>query len=97
MEKQEIWNDPTIRKPILIGRNTLMYVQIFRPNKSDMSLDILFDQLGYAPGVTGQIAEQGAKEFIVQLNNWWTPRFLKCLRDEIDKTLKESEEKYKEI
>jgi len=81
------------RIPILINPQTIVLLRTFDKiychEISDL-YDDFFDS-EYVAEHPDEIAQEAAEEFVNQLNDLWTPRFMQCLRSEIDKRLKEAE------
>ena len=75
------------RKPIVLSKNDIALIQIF--HKSDDLLDISIGALDNF--INEEDVHDAAKQFISQLENKWTPRFMKALRDEINSLLKNNE------
>ena len=75
------------RKPIVLSKNDIALIQIF--HKSDDLLDISIGALDRF--MEEEDVHDAAKQFISQLENKWTPRFMKALRDEINLLLKNNE------
>ncbi len=73
------------RKPIVLSKNDVALIQIF--HKSDDLLDISIGALDRF--IDEESVHDAAKQFISQLENRWTPRFMKALRDEIDLLLED--------
>ena len=71
------------RKPIVLSKNNIALIQIF--HKSDDLLDVSI-------GALDRFMEQedvadAAKQFVSQLKDEWTPRFMKALKKEIENAL----------
>ena len=75
------------RKPIVLSKNDIALIQIF--HKSDDLLDMSIGALDRF--INEEDVHDAAKQFISQLENKWTPRFMKALRDEINSLLKNNE------
>ena len=73
------------RKPILLNHHACALIMIY--NHSDEVFDMVAG--AYNDFDNQEVSKEAAKEFISQLKGYWTPRFLKALRSEIDEALNE--------
>ena len=75
------------RKPILLSKNTCALVLIYGRT------DEIFDALAgaYDNFDTPECWESAAREFIDQLKERWSPRFMEALRDEINVILEDNQ------
>jgi len=72
------------RKPILLGKNSVAWIQVFE--KTDDIDDIMFGVWDDFDG--HEKWKESAREFISQLKDNWSVTFLKELRSEIDDIIK---------
>jgi len=71
------------RTPIVLSKNAVALILIFR--KSDALLDVSIGALDHF--MEQEDVQDAAKQFIAQLQDTWTPRFLEALKEEIDAVL----------
>ena len=75
-----------LKKPILINKNAVALISIYT-RSDDLELIAFWDNFPII-----ETTENAAKEFIKQLDDRYSIRFLEALRDEIDRVI-ESEAK----
>lgn len=76
-------NNPHDRKPILISKNVCALILLFE--KRDELFDVFYD--AFDDWDSPEVSRQAAKEFVSQLKGWWTKRFMKALKAEIEDIL----------
>lgn len=76
-----------MRKPIYLSKNAVALITVYeRPDKiEDMWI---IDYAEYGEDYK-KVAEEAAEQFMEQLDEQYTPRFLRALKKEINKRLKE--------
>ena len=73
------------RKPIVLSKNNIALIQIF--HKSDEMLDVSIGALDRF--IEQEDVADAAKQFVFQLSDAWTPRFMTALKQEIENALEE--------
>lgn len=71
------------RKPIVLSKNNIALIQIF--HKSDEMLDVSIGAMDRF--IEHEAVEDAAKQFVFQLKDAWTPRFMRALKKEIANAL----------
>lgn len=76
-------NNPYKRKPILLHKNAVMWIQIF--TKTDDIEDVMFGV--WEQYSTQKACKEAAKEFIRQLREQYNIAFIEALRQECEKII----------
>lgn len=71
-----------MRKPIYLHKNAVALITIFK--RYDNIEDLWITDYPEYDENTKDVCKEAAKQFIEQLENQWTQRFLTALRDEIN-------------
>ena len=74
-----------MRKPIYLNKNTVALIHIFK--RCDEINDLWVTDYSIYDENPDDVAKEAAKQFIDQLKNCWTPRFLEALQQEIKNVL----------
>jgi len=78
------------RQPIQLNNHAVAVIHIF--NRTDYLEDIWMSEVDEYTEDSCNQHELAAKQFVEQLEDWWTPKFMKALKNEIEIRLKNQEE-----